>query len=154
MALCDCCEEKEANPKFTCNCHKKSQYCSSDCKIISARRHNGCISSESLRSVDYLIIAVYEDLLPTNEKTIKDYGFANCSSPDEWTCLFGLYVGLIKLNQLPIDVLHDYCMKDAIGDIIKQRFEAHPAESRGEYYRWFLQHQNIVKNGNKVDEKK
>lgn len=147
MAMCECCEEKEAVAKFTCNCNKKSQYCSSDCKVISSRRHKNCLSFGSLRSVDFLIMNVYDDQLPLNGSTIKDYGFANCKCPFEWTELFGLYIGLIKILQLPIDVLHDYCMKNAIGDIIIEKFLAVPEPARGEYFSWFLQHQDIVKNG-------
>lgn len=148
MVNCDCCEEKEAIAKFICNCNKKSQYCSSDCKILSARKHKECIPPGSFRPVDKLMIAVYEDCFPIDENTIKQYGFANCTSEIEFQLLFGLYVGLIKFIQLPIDVLHDYCMKDAIAEIIKEKFEAIPEPARGEYYSWFLQHQNIVKNGN------
>lgn len=151
MVQCVCCKEKEADAKYTCDCSKKAKYCSTDCKIIAARKHEACIAPGSLRSSDYLLIAVYEDLLPSHKETIKDYGFANCTSSSEWTSLFSLYVGLIKLLQLPIDVLHEYCMKDAIADIVKQTYETHPEESWGCYYPWFLQHQYIVKNGNKVD---
>lgn len=148
MVECDVCERYAK--QFTCDHCQKPRYCSSDCKILGSRYHEPCAPPTNLRPVDYLLINVYDNEFPTNEETIRDYGFANCKHANEWINLLGLYIGLIKILKVPTDVLHDHCMKDKIGDLIQETFKDLPINARGEYYPWFLQHQNIVKTGKKV----
>lgn len=150
MTECDVC--KEYAKEITCDHCRKPRYCSLDCKILGTRSHKTCPPPTDLRSVDHLYIDVYNDVLPTNEKTIKDYGFNNCKNAEEWCNLGGLYCGLLKFIRIPRDVLHDHCMKDEITDLIKKTYENMPVNSRGECYPWFLQHQNVVRNGNKMPE--
>lgn len=148
MFECDRCD-RLISKKITCDHCQKPKYCSSDCKVLGTRYHETCPPQKSLRSVDYLLINAYDDEFPTNEQTIKDYGFANCKSMDERINLLGLYIGLLKILRVGTDVLHDHCMKNELAGIIKKTFETRPANVRGLYYPWFLQHQHIVKNGNK-----
>lgn len=149
MVDCDVCEKKLGR-FITCDYCKKSQYCSSDCRLLGTRDHKACTPPGSLRSIDYLYINVYENVFPTNEKTLKDYGFSNCKRPEDWTNLLGLYICVLQVIAVPRDVLHDYCMKDEIADIIKKKYDEFPLNLRGAHYPWFLQHQHIVKNGNIV----
>lgn len=151
MVECDICDE-EAKKEFTCDYCKKSKYCGSDCKILGTRSHKNCQTPGSLRSVDYLYINVYHNELPTNEQTIKDYGFLNCKREEDWQNLLGLYIGVLKVFEIPRDVLHEYCMKDEIAVVIKKKFDEHPINSRGGYYPWFLQNQYMVKNGRRSNE--
>lgn len=151
MEECEVCD-RITSGEFTCDICKTSQYCSSYCQEVGTHRmHKLCKPPGSRRSVDYLYLDVFADNLPTNEETIRDYGFANCKTKEEWIQLFGLYIGLLKALSVSEDVLHDYCMKDEIAVLIKQEFEELPMNSRGSYYPWFLQHQYIVKNGKELE---
>lgn len=148
MISCNACGCFFTNNEKTCEFCEEARYCSANCKM----EHSAMFHPGNLRSVDYLYKSVFDDEFPTNEKTIKDFGFANCKSQQERSNLLGLYIGLLRLFEIPTNVLHEHCVRDKIGDLIKQEYEKLPSNSRGEYYPWFLQNQHIVLNGKKGEE--
>lgn len=147
MVDCDQCKDSVRN-ELTCDHCRKGRYCSLDCKTLGTRNHKTCVPQKNLRSVDYLLIDVWNNEFPTNKQTIEDYGFANCKNKDESINLLGLYVGLLKVNNVRTDVLHDYFKKNEIAELIKRTFEKLPISAGREYFDWFLQNQDIVKNRN------
>jgi hypothetical protein len=60
--------------------------------------------------------------------------------------LLGLYIGLLDPHRLGVNpyTLHKWRLKGTLVQNIKKEFEIWPENSRGGYYTWFLQNQDVV----------
>ncbi|CAG8500971.1 6390_t:CDS:2 [Diversispora eburnea] len=78
--------------KLCCSRCMKSYYCSRMCQKKDYSKHKiEC----SPRSADLLVTSVFDDLIPTNEAVLYEYGFNNCIENTRDQCMMlGLYAGL------------------------------------------------------------
>lgn len=144
MGACDICG-RIPSESLACDTCKKSEYCSSNCRLLGTKDHKLCNPPGSLRPVDYLYIDIFGDTFPANPDVVREYGFAKCETQDDWTHLFGLYIGMLRILEIPRDELHDYCRRDEIGALIIKVHQRLELYARGVYYSWFLEHQHVVK---------
>ncbi|KAF8641256.1 hypothetical protein AX16_010104 [Volvariella volvacea WC 439] len=133
------------SPKLCAGCHKV-YYCSKKCQTRDWLRHIFDCKPADVTTAHRLALAVREDLLPQDQQTCEDYGFDRAFSVENRTMLFGLYVGLIKYNDVKPKTLHKWRLQGGATLVreIKRVFERLSPASRGGYYTWFLQHQYIL----------
>lgn len=149
MVKCVVCSKEAITPCIYCN---KPFYCTVKCKEIGENKHICAVHPEHRLPADYLTRAVLDDEYPVDEQTLKDYGFVNCKTDQEYQYLFSLYVGLIKLLEATRDELHDHCMRNKLAELITTKYNKRKGLYTSFYYEWFLQNQDIVKNGNKMED--
>ncbi|KAI0084398.1 hypothetical protein BDY19DRAFT_909874 [Irpex rosettiformis] len=144
---CGACGEPNA-PKRCSGCHK-AWYCNKECQENGWTLHIfDCKRRRPINTADRLAQAVFQDLLPTDPQTRKDWGIdkANLIYPDGPYMIFGLLAGLIKYcNVKPIQ-LHKWRLQGRLIPEIKAIYEAIPAQARGGYYPWFLEHQYVLED--------
>ncbi|KAI0742194.1 hypothetical protein BC629DRAFT_254024 [Irpex lacteus] len=144
---CGACLEYTATRRCT-GC-QKVWYCSKDCQTAIWHRHIfECKPRRPINTADHLALAVYDDLLPTDQETLKDWGIdkAGLYSPRGPSMIFGLYVGLIKYCDVKPQQLHKWRLQGRLIPEIKAIYEAIPTHARGGYYAWFLEHQSILED--------
>ncbi|KAJ7773574.1 hypothetical protein DFH07DRAFT_937338 [Mycena maculata] len=150
---CDWCgwELSEA-PAFKCpGCTDK--YCSQGCLDKSADFHvRRCANPRRpLTTADTLITAAFADMFFDDPQTNEDYFFTRVRTPHDKTMLFGLYVGILKYQNVEPSTLHEWRISGTMVENIKALYEytysgstqALPANNRGGYYPWFLKHLDI-----------
>ncbi|KAJ7149221.1 hypothetical protein C8R43DRAFT_505180 [Mycena crocata] len=144
MDECYC--EREIEPGTGVKCPGCTElYCSEWClekwADIHARR---CAKPRRpLTTADTLTTAVYEDMFPTDPQTNDDYFFTRVRTANDKTHLFGLYIGIVKMNEVKPSTLHGWRISGAMVENIKALYESIPAGTRGGYYAWFLKHLDI-----------
>lgn len=144
---CECCGEFTATKR--CSGCKKAWYCSEECQNTNWVLHTyKCNPSRPLNSADHLAFAVWQDMLPSNPHTLKDFGLDKARSipPDGESMLFNVYVGLIKYCNIKPIQLHKWRLKGRLLQEIKAIFEAIPMDRRGMYYPWLLEHQYVLED--------
>jgi hypothetical protein len=74
-----------------------------------------------------------------------DYGFATADR-ETTIKLLGLYIGLLDPHRLGVKpyTLHKWRVRGTLVENIKKEFEKIPEASRGGYYPWFLQNQDVI----------
>ena len=147
MVKCQSCEE-EREGKWRCSgCNSKVVYCSKACQIADWPWHIfDCYAyrGKTVPSAYHLARACYRDLLPTDEQTLKDYGFNKACTPFNQTMLMGLYQGLFKYFEINPKTVLTWKREGILIQEIKKVFEGIPSQNRGQYYPWFLKHQDLL----------
>jgi len=145
--VCEFCRAPASQRCATC---KRSYYCNRKHQKKDFPLHKlKCFENGCVLSAYYLIQAVYADIFPSLPAVLVDYGFLNCKTNEQETCLLGLYQGLIKFTSAKPIELHEACMKGKLADFIVEKFEEMLAKNQltaGKYYPWFLENKDIVKN--------
>ncbi|KAJ7716594.1 hypothetical protein DFH07DRAFT_354324 [Mycena maculata] len=120
-------------------------YCSHSCLDDAADYHvRSCTNPRrALTTADTLMTAVYDDMFPDDPQTNEDYFFTRVRTPHDKTQLLGLYIGILKFQEVKASTLHEWRISGAMVKNIKALYEAIPSESRGGYYPWFLKHLDI-----------
>src|SRR5882762_2321714 len=133
MVLCRSCEE-EREGKWKCaGCNSKVAYCSKACQIADWPHHIfDCYAyrGKTVPSAYHLARSCYRDLLPTDERTLEDYGFNRAFIPSNQTMLLGLYQGLFYSGINPKTVL-TWKREGILIQEIKKVFERNPPHKRG-----------------------
>ena len=146
-----------------CSGCKRVYYCSTECQNNHWVYHIfDCKPHSEINTAYYLARAVYEDLIPVDPQTCRDYGFDCTSTERETTMLFGLYVGmstnlaatcaiffivhtgLIKLFDIPARTVHRWRIRGVLVDEIMDIFFQLPEDARGLYFPWFLENVHVV----------
>ncbi|KAJ3531276.1 hypothetical protein NM688_g7596 [Phlebia brevispora] len=97
-------------------------------------------------SAAHFLPAFADDLLPTNPELLEDYGFNRLFNSRDSFMLFGLYKGLWQLHPdgLEPSTVDKWLREGSLVQKIKETFERLPPDYRGEYYKWFLEHQWVL----------
>ncbi|KAH6909637.1 tRNA synthetases class I-domain-containing protein [Coprinopsis sp. MPI-PUGE-AT-0042] len=94
--------------------------------------------------------AIVRDLLPTDGRTLEDWGFRPAEACPERVpgpgpnCLFGLYVGLVNYCNIEPKMLDQWRRKGILLQEIKKVYEPIPEERRGGYYPWLLRNEYVL----------
>jgi hypothetical protein len=142
--LCQFCREEPGNRK--CSGCSRAWYCSRKCQKDAWFLHKFDCNAGNPTTADYLVLACVQDVIPTHQQTLIDYGFQRAFTEENQSRLIGLYIGLTNKSLLGVSAktLHRW-RKDGvlIPEIIKQ-FESLPPFNRGGYYPWFLENQWVL----------
>ena len=144
MVQCKFCrEDRERNLRCT-DWNSEEVYCSKACQTANWPHHTfDCYAfrGKTVPSAYHLARSCYLDTLPTDKQTLEDYGFNKAYTSFNQMMLLGLYQGLFKYN--PETVL-TWKQEGILIQEIKKVFERFPAQNRGQYYPWFLEHQDFL----------
>lgn len=143
--LCDYCDTFPGS--YTCTGCKKRRYCGKKCQERSWETHIfDCDAKKPIKSFHHLARAISQDLLPTDQQTIDEWGFDRaCFSQDGGpNMLFGLYTGLIRYLDIPAKTLDQWRKKGVLLQEIKKAYETLPANSRGGYFPWLLRNEYVL----------
>ena len=147
MVQCRSCEE-EREGKYRCSgCDSKEVYCSKACQIAIWPLHIfECYAyrGKTVPSAYHLARSCYSDLLPIDKQTLEDYGFNRAITPYNQRMLFGLYQGLFKYLEINPKKVLTWKREGILVQEIKKVFEEIPPQNRGQYYPWFLDHQDLL----------
>ena len=147
MVQCQSCEE-EREGKWKCaGCNSKVVYCSKACQITDWHHHIfDCYAyrGKTVPSAYHLARSCYGDLHPTDKQTLEDYGFDRAVTPFNQTMLLGLYQGLFKYFNINPKTVLTWKREGILVQEIKKVFEEIPPQNRGQYYPWFLEHQDVL----------
>jgi MYND finger len=147
MARCVSCEEEREGTWKCAGCNSKEVYCSKACQIAYWRIHIFDCYAYRRKIVPpayHLARSCYRDLQPTDKQTLEDYGFNRAFTPHNQMMLLGLYQGLIKYHQISPGTVHIWKREGRLIQEIKRVFEEIPPQNRGQYYPWFLEHQDLL----------
>ena len=147
MVQCQSCEE-EREGKWKCaGCNSKVFYCSKACQITHWPSHIfDCYAyrGKTVPTAYHLARSCYHDLLPIDEQTLEDYGFNRAFTPANQRMLLGLYQGLFKYFGINPKTVLTWKRDGILIQEIKKVFEEIPPQNRGQYYPWFLEHQDLL----------
>ncbi|KAI0084391.1 hypothetical protein BDY19DRAFT_536667 [Irpex rosettiformis] len=144
---CESCGELTATRR--CAGCQKVWYCNKECQTASWIRHIfKCNPRRPINTADHLALAVYQDLLPADTQTRKDWGIdkAGLFPPNGPFMIFGLFAGLIKYLDVKPQQLQKWRLQGRLIPEIKAIYEAIPVQARGGYYPWFLEHQSVLED--------
>ena len=144
---CQSCEEQREGKWKCAGCNSKKLYCSKACQIADWPWHIfDCYAyrGKKVPSAYHLARACYRDLAPIDKQTLEDYGFNKACTPYNQTMLLGLYQGLFKYFQVDPKTVLTWKRQGILIQEIKNVFERNPPANRGQYYPWFLEHQDIL----------
>ncbi|TEB29652.1 hypothetical protein FA13DRAFT_620319 [Coprinellus micaceus] len=147
--LCEVCCEEVA--KYTCTDCKTKRYCGRECQERSWETHIfDCVTHEPIKSYHHLARAIREDLIPTNQSTLQEWGFDRAqysAGPiNGLSCLLGVYGDMIKAGGHRAKALDQWRRKGSLFTEIKKTYEAIPEGYRGGYYQWLLQNEHVFNN--------
>jgi hypothetical protein len=151
---CNACGRESSGLKRCSGCHKV-WYCSVTCQKSDWVPHIfECKPRRPITTADHLALAVRNNLLPQDTQTCEDYGFARAFTAEKRSKLLGLYIGLMSsvFIGIPSKTIHDWRVKGVLVEEIKAAYYKIPAESRGEYFPWFLQNQHILDPSTTADQ--
>ncbi|KAH9884929.1 hypothetical protein C8Q73DRAFT_796044 [Cubamyces lactineus] len=145
---CDLCQIQVPKSDLRqCPSCANAPYCSEKCQKEAWPSHIfRCWPGQTIKTAYHLFRAAARDEIPSDEETRRDYGFTKAAALG-WHAesnLFGLYIGLLIVLQVPPDDLHRWRLEGRLIERIKSVYEPIPPEYRGEYYPWFLQHQYLL----------
>jgi hypothetical protein len=145
MVQCKFCGEREGNLRCT-DCNSKDVYCSEACKIANWPHIFDCYAyrGKTVPSAYHLARSCYSDLIPTDKQTLEDYGFNRAYTPFNQMMLVGLYEGLFKCFEINPETVLTWKREGILIQEIKKVFERIPPQDRGQYYPWFLEHQDLL----------
>ncbi|OJT12508.1 hypothetical protein TRAPUB_10909 [Trametes pubescens] len=126
-------------------------YCSKRCQRKNWRRHIfDC--NRPIPTAYYLSRAVFADLIPVHAQTRQDFGFdkAELLGGTAQSYLLGLWIGVIKYLEVPVKEVQKWQAEGRMLEGVKAVFAQIPSRAQGDYFRWFLEHQNIL-DGSPVD---
>ena len=74
------------------------------------------------------------DILPSQMSILADYfGLHNARNDEHVKIIFGLYIGLIKLLEVPLDEIHEACLNNSLDALIHDKYKNRPSG----YYKLF-----------------
>ncbi len=126
-------------------------YCSKRCQREDWRRHIfDC--NRPIPTAYYLSRAVFADLIPVHAQTRQDFGFdkAELLGGTAQSYLLGLGIGVIQYMEVPVNEVQKWQAEGRMVEGVKAVFAQIPPRAQGDYFRWFLEHQNIL-DGSPVD---
>lgn len=104
-------------------------------------------------SLDHLALAVRNNLFPQDTQTCEDYGFERAFTAENRSNLLGLYIGLMdpRIIGIPPKTVNDWRVRGVLVEEIKTAYYKVPAQSRGNYFPWFLENQHILNPSTAAD---
>jgi len=136
------CEERMTTRRCS-RCHGK-WYCSLSCEEADVYSHRFACSRGAITTADMLLRDCFADQLPEDPQVREDFGFVRCRNKTEESHLCGLYQGIFKLFDVDAAELHRWRIEGILAEKIIETFSAHPKDSRGGYYPWFLRNQHVL----------
>lgn len=130
-----------------CASCKKAWYCSTKCQKRDWMFHIfDCNTKGHIRTAHHLARACRQDLAPTDQQTLSDYGFDKVHDAEGMSNLLGLYQGLFIIHKYELEPreLDRWLKEGSLVEHIKETFEGIPEASRGGYYPWFLANQWVL----------
>jgi hypothetical protein len=129
------------------DCSPSVVYCSKACQIAHWPSHIivcYAYQGKTVPTAYHLAHSCYLDLLPADKQTLEDYGFNRACMPLDQMMLMGLYQGLFKCFGINPETVHTWKQEGLLIQEIKKVFEEIPSQYRGQYYAWFLDHQDLL----------
>ncbi|KAF2709074.1 hypothetical protein K504DRAFT_380044 [Pleomassaria siparia CBS 279.74] len=148
-ADCDICMQPTTR---RCNICNKGFFCSDPCQKKRSGSHLFTCSKRPLTSADYLWKSLAQDLMPSEEDVLEDFGFNNALSYTDKTCLLGVYRGLFLSEQFSVEEIHEWRVAGILADKIKEFFYRIPERSRGGYFPWLLKNLYVLEQPKTKDE--
>ncbi|GBC07384.1 hypothetical protein RclHR1_07420008 [Rhizophagus clarus] len=139
---------KKPTIKYCSRCQTK-YYCSSSCQKKDYKNHKVECPP---RSADILVKNAFEDLMPTNDAVLYEYGFSNCMKEQDKTMLLGLYIGLITIIGCSASQIHSWWENGELPINIKKAYDDGGFTSG--YYRWFLKNEHLLQDLRKYEGEK
>ncbi|KAH6883759.1 hypothetical protein BKA70DRAFT_1341422 [Coprinopsis sp. MPI-PUGE-AT-0042] len=145
----DDCRRCDRPFRFTCTACKKARYCGKECQERDWCLHIfDCNTNKPIKTFHYLAKAIAQDLLPTDGRTLEDWGFRRAEACPEPVpgpnYIFGLYVGLVKYCNIEPKTLDQWRRKGILLQEIKKVYEPIPENRRGGYYPWLLRNEYVL----------
>ncbi|KAF9478203.1 hypothetical protein BDN70DRAFT_860497 [Pholiota conissans] len=140
--VCKTCKKDAGNRK--CSGCSRAWYCSPQCQKDDWFFHKvNCTTKKGPTTADYLMISCVQNLIPSHEQTLIDYGFNRAFSGENESKLLGLYVGLWNLG-VTAKTLHRWRKDGILISEIKRKFDSLPLGDQDIYYSWFLQNEWVL----------
>lgn len=95
-------------------------------------------SKRQLTSADYLWRSLVGDTIPVDGDVLQDFGFNNVFDASDRYNLFGLYNGIHLFGDITSSDLHEWRVKRAMAEKIKEIYYRIPESQRGQYFPWWL----------------
>ena len=125
----------------TCSKCGRDRYCSLHCEEKRIGHHIfSCNMGRPINTADLLMQDCIEDCLPSDPDVEEDFGFHRLYKFPDKLKLLGLYKGLYY-SHVSAESLHEWRLSGTLLKNIIATFSKLPANSRGSYYPWFLEHQ-------------
>ena len=147
MVQCKFCREEREGKLRCTGCNSKEVYCSKACQTADWPRHIfDCYAycGKTVPSAYHLRRSCFLDLFPTDKQTLEDYGFNRAHTPFNQMMLLGLYQGLFKYLEINPETVLTWKREGILIQEIIKVFERIPPQNRGQYYPWFLEHQDLL----------
>lgn len=145
------CEEMGTRRCASC---KNAWYCSTMCQKRDWKYHIfDCNTKGQIRTAHHLLRACRQDLAPTDQQTLADYGFDKAHDAEGKMMLLGLYQGLYNIHEHALEPreLDGWLKEGSLVKHIKEAFETLSENNRGGYYPWFLKNQWILDDSPEPD---
>jgi hypothetical protein len=139
---------KKPTNKYCSRCQTR-YYCSPLCQKKDYKSHKIVCPQ---RSADILVKCAFDDLMPTNEAVLYEYGFSNCMQLQDKTMLLGMYIGLITIIGCSASQIHSWWENGELLINIKKAYDDGGFTSG--YYRWFLKNEHLLQGLRKYEGEK
>lgn len=127
-------------------------YCSRECQKSHWVVHIfDCNPRRAITPADHLALAVYARNPPTNAKTCTDLRFDRTVGWESRAMLFELYATLVNELHISPKMIYSWSTNDMLAQEIHSSFQKVPEGTRGPFYDWFLENQQVFKE-DRVDE--
>ncbi|KAG1756132.1 hypothetical protein EDD22DRAFT_912570 [Suillus occidentalis] len=137
-----------------CNACSESGIAPSPCQKYDWVPHIfACKPRRAITTADHLALAVRNNLFPQDTQTCEDYGFERAFTAENRSKLLGLYIGLMDpgLMGIPSKTINDWRVRGVLVEEIKAAYYKIPAETRGNYFPWFMENQDILSPSTTAD---
>ncbi|KAJ7613780.1 hypothetical protein DFH06DRAFT_1242295 [Mycena polygramma] len=123
----------------------RNLYCSQRCLENNADFHLiYCKNPQrELTTAHKLTAAAFDDMFPDDPQTNEDYFFNRARTTEDRINLFGLYIGILKHDEVKPSTLHQWRISGTMVENIKGLFANIPPGARGGYYPWFIKNLDI-----------
>ncbi|KAJ7653737.1 hypothetical protein DFH06DRAFT_1204569 [Mycena polygramma] len=120
-------------------------YCSQRCLENMADFHLILCKNpqRELTTAHKLTAAAFDDMFPDDPQTNEDYFFNRARTTEDRINLFGLYIGILKHDEVKPSTLHQWRISGTMVENIKGLFANIPPGARGGYYPWFIKNLDI-----------
>ncbi|KAF6766146.1 hypothetical protein DFP72DRAFT_8286 [Ephemerocybe angulata] len=96
------------------------------------------------RTYHLLVKAMTDNVVPTHEQTLEDWGFNRCASEDDRCYLLGVYIGLWKILEIPMREVDGWRRKGTLFKEIKKIHDEQSVGERGQYMPWLMQNPQVI----------
>lgn len=137
---------KEMETLRRCKACSRAWYCGERCQKTDWVRHIvDCKPQRPITTADYLVCAVDSKIIPDDDETCRDYGFARVHTRQDVASLSELYREFIGgLGVKAAKKMNTWRLNGTLIEEIHKAYGRFPENKRGPYYAWFLENQDVL----------